>query len=146
MQASIHTIYNAGVILTMNVNQYIGMPYDREVYDCADFVMQVQREMFGRVIALPASRPRISGGGQRHVKDLSLTYAHATDCPVNGDLVLMRQCGKRRATHIGVYFWLDYEAWVLHCSEDTGYSTLNRVRDLPDTSIEIEGYYTWHQT
>ncbi|WP_082337292.1 NlpC/P60 family protein [Xanthomonas oryzae] len=129
----------------MNINQYIGMRYDRDVYDCADFVIQVQREMFGRDIHLPASRPRISSGGQRHIKSLSETYVRPTSSPVDGDIVLMRQCGKKRATHIGVYFFIAHEGWVLHCSEDTGYSTAQQVRTLPDTSVEIEGYYTWHQ-
>lgn len=129
----------------MNVSRFVGIPYDPRSFDCADFVIRVQKELFGRSIRLPASRPRIHTGGQRHVKDLSMQYAAPTDNPRDGDLVLMRQCGRTRATHVGVYFFLDYEPWVLHCSEDNGFSVAQRVRELPDSSVEIEGYYTWLQ-
>lgn len=111
--------------------------------DCADFAILVQRELFGRHVTLPAARPRIHTGGQRHVESISREYAAPTQHPKNGDLILMRQCGKSRATHVGVYFFRDYEAWVLHCSEDNGFSVAQRVRELPDSSVEVAGYYTW---
>ena len=69
----------------MRVNKYIGMRYNRDTFDCADFAILVQREMFGREISLPAARPRIADGGQRHVRELSLQYAEPTQCPKDGD-------------------------------------------------------------
>lgn len=125
----------------MNINKYVGLSYNREKYDCADFAIQVQRELFGREVSLPAARPRIHTGGQRHLQSISQQYAERTDSPRDGDLVLMAQLGRKHATHIGVYFWRDHAAWVLHCTEAVGYSVCQRVSDLGDACLQVEGYY-----
>ena len=46
--------------------------------------------------------------------------------------------------HVGVYFWIAHEAWVLHCNEKTECSVLHRVRDLPSYGVPIEGFYKWN--
>ena len=121
--------------------KYTEIPYDEDTFDCADFVVHVQREMFGREVMLPNGRPR-GIAGQVALPDLAGPYATRTDEPVDGDLVLMKERG--RLGHVGVYFWIAHEPWVLHCNEKTGCSVLHRVRDLPSYGVPIEGFYKWN--
>jgi NlpC/P60 family len=121
---------------------YVGIPYDKDNFDCADFVVMVQREVFGRDIELPQSRPR-GTRGQRQIGQLSRAYAEKTDRPVAGDLVLMFDGGSKYPCHAGVYFEADHSAWVLHNSDNPGHSFNCRVQDLPFFGARIEGFYTW---
>lgn len=123
-----------------DVERFCGIPYDEHEMDCADFVVLVQRELFGREIHLPNGRPR-GVRGQLALGELSKAYATRTDTPQDGDLVVMFDHG--RAGHVGVYFWLAHEAWVLHSNERTGCSVLHLARELPDWGARIEGFYTW---
>lgn len=45
-----------------DVDRFVGIPYDTDTYDCADLVAQVQRELFGRDVQMPARRPRGAAG------------------------------------------------------------------------------------
>jgi hypothetical protein len=125
-----------------DVDRFVGIPYDTDTYDCADLVAQVQRELFGRDVQMPARRPR-GAAGQAAIGGLSAAYAVPTTTPVNGDLVLMFDKGQSRPGHVGVFFHLAHEAWVLHTTSALGSSWLHRVRELPDYGARIEGYYTW---
>lgn len=117
-------------------NLLVGIPY-REDFHCAHFVERVQREMFGREVRLP-------GGGVRKPADRARDYGLApTNSPKDGDLVLMFDFGRPKADHVGVYFRLAHEAWVLHLPAKAGGSVLHRVRDLPGFGLRIEGYYSW---
>ncbi|MCD9096209.1 C40 family peptidase [Luteimonas fraxinea] len=124
----------------IDVEALTGMPYDESSFDCADFVVHVQRALFRREVMLPNGRPR-GTRGQAALGELSKPYGVRTDAPVDGDLVLMFERG--RPAHVGVYFWLAHEAWVLHSCERIGESVLHRVRDLPDFGAPIEGFYRW---
>lgn len=119
---------------------FIGIPYDAHGFDCADFVAHVRREMFGHEVRLPNGRPR-GEAGQVALGELSKGYAVPTDAPRDGDLVMM----KRRAGvgHVGLYFWIAGEAWVLHSNETSGMSVLHRIRELPAWGAIVEGYYAW---
>lgn len=123
-----------------DVERFTGIPYCEQTMDCADFVVLVQRELFGRDFRLPSGRPR-GARGQLALGDLSKPYGTRTDTPADGDLVLMFERG--RPAHVGVYFWLAYEPYVLHSCERIGESVLHRARDLPDFGAPIEGFYTW---
>lgn len=123
-----------------DVERYTEIPYCEQTMDCADFVVLVQRELFGREVTLPNGRPR-GTRGQAVLGDLSRPYGVRTDAPGDGDLVLMREGG--RAAHVGIYFHLAHEGWVLHSNERNGCSVLHRVRDLPDYGAPIEGFYAW---
>ncbi|MDR7193357.1 NlpC/P60 family protein [Luteimonas terrae] len=122
------------------VERYTEIPYCEDTFDCADCVVLVERDLFGREVTLPNGRPR-GARGQAALGELSKPYGVRTDAPNDGDLVLMFERG--RAAHVGVYFHLAHEGWVLHCNERNGCSVLHRVRDLPDFGAPIEGYYTW---
>lgn len=129
-------------MLLAEVERFTLIPYDEQGFDCADLVLLVQRELFGRAVQLPGRRPR-GIAGQAAIGELSRPLATPTIAPQDGDLVLMLEHGHRRPGHAGVYFWLGHEAWVLHANEKTGCSILHRVRDLPDYGLRIEGYYAW---
>jgi hypothetical protein len=123
-----------------DVERYTEIPYCEDTFDCADFVQMVQRELFGRDVQLPNGRPR-GVRGQLALGELSKAYGTRTDTPVDGDLVLMLEGG--RAGHVGIYFHLAHEGWVLHSCQKIGQSILHRVRDLPGFGCPIEGYYAW---
>ena len=119
---------------------FVGLPYDEQEFDCADFVAHVRREMFGHEVRLPNGRPR-GEAGQIALGELSKAYAVPTEQPQDGDLVLM----KRRAGvgQVGLYFRIAGEGWVLHSNETNGASVLQRVRDLLSWGAFVQGYYAW---
>ena len=123
-----------------DVERLTGTPYCEDTFDCADFVVMVQRELFGRDVRLPNGRPR-GARGQLALGELSKPYGVRTDAPRDGDLVVMLEHG--RPAHVGVYFHLAQEGWVLHSNERNGCSVLHRVRELPEYGAPIEGFYTW---
>lgn len=124
----------------MMLDQYIGIPYSED-FDCADFVALVRREMFGHEVRLPNGRER-GERGQIVLPDRIRAYGIPTETPADGDLVLMGRVG-RKGGHVGLYFHLDHEGWVLHSNETDTCSVLHRVRDLPGFGITIKGYYSW---
>ena len=124
------------------MERYVGMPYDERDFDCADLVMQVQRELFGREVRLPNGRPR-GVQGQAAIHGGLGEYATPTDDPNDGDLVLMREPHTKRPGHVGVFFRLAHEGWVLHANETNGCAVLHRVRELPSFGPVVEGYYRW---
>ena len=73
--------------------------------------------------------------------ELSKAYGIRTDDPQDGDGVLMFDQG--RLGHIGVYFHLAHEGYVLHSNESNGCSVLHAIRDLPSFGARVEGYYRW---
>ena len=123
-----------------DVERFRGIPYDEDEMDCADVVVLVQRELFGREVHLPNGRPR-GRRGQLELGELSKAYATRTETPRDGDLVVMFEHGV--PGHVGVYFWLAHDAWVLHSTERIGCSELHLARELPNWGARIEGYYSW---
>lgn len=123
-----------------DVERFTGVPYCEQTMDCADFVVLVQRELFGREVRLPNGRPR-GARGQLALGELSKPYGVPTDTPADGDLVLMLEHG--RPAHVGLYFWLAHEAHVLHSCERIGESVIHRARDLPAFGAPISGYFKW---
>lgn len=124
---------------------YVGLPYCPRTLDCADLVALVQRELFRRNVLLPGRRPRPL---QEEAQALALRAAMgglavATEVPQDGDLVLMFDGGEMRPGHVGTWFFLDHEAWVLHTSHELGGSCLHRMRDLQGYGLRVEGIYTW---
>ncbi|WP_115528050.1 MULTISPECIES: peptidoglycan endopeptidase [Xanthomonas] len=124
------------------VERFLNIPYDADTYDCADLVVHVQRELFGRAVQMPARRPR-GVAGQAALGGLSHAYGVPTTTPGDGDLVLMFNKGQSRPGHVGIFFHLAHEGWVLHTTSALGSSWLHRVRELPEYGARIEGYYTW---
>lgn len=126
-----------------DVERFTLIPYDPDTADCADLVVLVQRELFGRIVSMPGRRPRGAQGAAK-LGELSAAYARRREGPPeDGDLVLMFDHGQRNPGHAGVFFRLAHEGWVLHSNEQNGCSVLHRVRDLVGFGLRIEGYYEW---
>jgi len=123
------------------LDRFIAIPYCEHTFDCADLVMLVQRELFGRDIRLPGARQRGLRGVAK-VGEVSRQLAARTQTPKDGDLVLMIE--HARPSHVGVWFWRAHEAWVLHANERNGCSVLHRLRELPQFGLTVEGVYRWH--
>lgn len=125
------------------VERFTLIPYAADSFDCADLVVLVQRELFGRAVTLPGRRPR-GARGAAELRCLARPYARRREGPpLDGDLVLMIDHGQQHPGHAGVYFFLAHEGWVLHTNEQTGCSVLHRVRDLSGFGLRIEGFYEW---
>jgi hypothetical protein len=128
-----------------DLERFVGLPYCARTMDCADLVLLVQAELFGRTVCLPGARPR----PLRPEAQAPLLRAQADQLarrvaePSDGDLVLMTDAGDKAPGHAGTYFRLDHEDWVLHTSHALGGSCLHRTSALPSMGLRIEGYYTW---
>lgn len=120
--------------------RFVGVRYDPDAMDCADFVAHVRRELHGHEVRMPHERPR-GDEGRRALGDLAQQYGKPTDDPQDGDLVLMRAPGRR--WHVGLFYWIGGDACVLHCASAFGCSVIHALRDLPRFLLRVEGIYRW---
>lgn len=125
-----------------DLDRFVGLPYCPRRMDCADLVLLVQAELFGRAALLPG-RPRPLRPDDQAVQLRAQTeqLAQRVDQPADGDLVLMIDAGQDRPGHAGTFFFLAHEPWVLHTSETLGGSCLHRLADLPSMGLRVESYY-----
>jgi len=122
-------------------DRYVGQPYVPGENDCAELAARVQREVFGREIALPSERAFGLRGLTAQIDAARDDYGTRTDSPADGDAVLMRCRGK--LSHIGVYCDLDGVGWVLHAVRNAGQVVRHRLRELPLQGLAVEGFYRW---
>lgn len=120
---------------------YLGLPYIMGEFDCANLAANVQREIYGREIALPRDRAHNLFDISAQIDDLKSDYAERTESPQDGDAVLM--IGRGRLNHIGVVALINGECWVLHAMRNAGQVVRHRVRDLAAVNLTVEGYYRW---
>jgi hypothetical protein len=120
-----------------DLDRLVGMPY-RPDFNCAHFVEHVQREVFGREVRLPGGGPR---NPEAAAQDFGLVL---TAAPADGDLVLMFDFGRSRASHVGLWFLRDHEPYVLHSNERDGCSVFHRLRDLHGLGLRLEGFYRFN--
>lgn len=134
--------------LAQVIERYVGVPYVPGQFDCADLVIKVLREVFGREISLPQDRVRPIA-----YHDMARTI---TDCASSvarrrppgdireGDGVLLAR-GSAYPTHIGVLVRLGEpgEWYVLHNACVRISSVLTLLRDLPLHGWRVEGIYEW---
>ena len=125
---------------------YLGVPYKARTSDCADLVIRVQKELFGREVTFPGKRPRpLKPEEQVEVlAQYKEAMAFRVDSPQDGDSVLMYEVGKSVAGHVGVYFFISYTPYLLHNAEwmPNG-SCLHKIQDLSSIGLTVEGYYRW---
>lgn len=127
------------------LDRYIGIPYCEQTMDCADLAVLVQAELFGRAINIPGRRQRLAAPRATIERMVCGTDAMAGELAYrikredlrDGDLVLMRS----ETLHIGTVFEVAGALWVLHAFANIGHSTLHRLRDLPQLSLSVEGFY-----
>lgn len=120
--------------------RYLGVAYDADTCDCADFVSLVRLELHGHEVAMPNGRPR-GRDGQAALGDLSRPYGDPTDNPQDGDLVLMKR--GRGLWHVGLFYRIAGEDYVLHSMDTETCSVLHKVRELPLWGLKVEGVYSW---
>ena len=121
---------------------YVGRPYVAGEFDCAHLVVAVMAERFGRTITLPAHARELRARDAQ-IAMLQGELAKLADEPHEGDVVLMRAAGRRRALghHIGV--WCAPGApHVLHCTAEIG-TCLHPLRALATHGLEATGVYRW---
>lgn len=118
---------------------YVGLPY-REA-DCAALAGRVQREVFGRELALPEARAPGLRTLSWQIEELKADYAEPAPTPRDGDAVLM--LARARLQHIGVYCDIDGVPYVLHAVRNAGQTCLHRLCDLGRYGLTVEGYYRW---
>lgn len=129
----------------LRAQAYVGMAYEPDVFDCAHLFMQVQRELFGRDMAVPTqyTQHRQGRAGQAaQIKAAKEDLATRITSPEHGCAVLLVSSGD--VWHIGVVLLHHCEAWVLHNSRVMGGVALNRLRDFAWRGQRIEGYYLWN--
>ncbi len=118
---------------------YVGVPYSEN--DCAELCVRVQREVFGRVIRLPAGRAASVHGISHQIGSLKDNYAEPTESPADGDAVLM--IGRGRLNHIGLYVMVNGVPHCLHALRGAGQVCLHRIRELPRQGLTLVGYFRW---
>lgn len=132
-----------------DAQSYVGTEYVAGTYDCGHLFLDVQRQVFGRDLAMPVGfgpEHRQGRAGQAHqialVRD---ALADRIDQPVHGCAVLLTSPTDAGALlwHIGTVFVYRGNEWVLHNSHAMGSASLNRLRDFAWRGQRIEGFYTW---
>lgn len=120
-----------------DIERYVGIEYCESTMNCAEFVKLVELKLFQREVRIPSGSPR-GARGQIMLGELSKPYGVRTESPTDGDFVIMH--GKRRGWHVGVYFHICHEGYILHCADEAKRSELTPVREI---GSPIEGYYKW---
>ena len=130
---------------------YVGMPYVPDDFVCADLAVQVQRELFGRVVAmpvhgqLPASVARAGSGAIKRLRD---TLADPVEQPATGDAAMLwtpegTETRMLQRWHVGTVIMHGGEIWVLHNSAATMGAALQRLADLKRQGLRLDGFYRW---
>lgn len=128
------------------IERYVGLPYRPGEFDCADLVQLVQRELFGREIRLPQdrNRPSVPRAMAREIARMQPAIArerpeYAQAETGDGVLLLVGEL----PLHIGVWFRLPAEDYVLHNDREAMQSVLTRWRDLRLLGFRVGGIYEW---
>lgn len=121
---------------------YLGRPYLPGEYDCAALAVDVQRDVFGRRVDLPAERPADPQTSAALLSVLQADHVVRLADPEEGCIVLMRR-GAEGEWHVGTWFCAVAEGWVLHLTRTPLGATVAKVRVLARLGFQIEGYYRW---
>jgi len=117
---------------------YIGRSYAEA--NCAQLAVQVQREVYDRIIQLPEPAKGLRAQTQQ-INDMQHVVAEPVVEPIDGDAIVMHCRGS--LSHVGVFCLINNQRWVLHAMKNAGHAVLHRVCDLPSVGLGIEGYYRW---
>jgi hypothetical protein len=129
--------------------RYVGRQYVEGMFDCADMARLVQKEVFGRDVAIPGSRDYADKIGIGRLRAMEEQIAREidnvvtrTESPREGDGVLL--IGRGYAEHIGIYCVIGGEPYVLHAANNYRQVVLSQVRNLEILhGLKVEGYYRW---
>ena len=129
-------------------DKYLGRPYLRGEFDCADLVVEVARAEFGRAVALPRHAEGVRAR-DRQIERLTGELGRQLDRAAgeaiqDGDIVLMKAAGRRLSLghHIGVAAVLPLAACVLHCLAGVGVAR-HPLDCLAARQLTLTGIYRW---
>ena len=129
-------------------DKYLGRPYLRGEFDCADLVVEVARAEFGRAVALPRHAEGVRARDEQ-IERLTGELGRRLDgaageAPQDGDIALMKAAGRRLSLghHIGVVAALPLAVCVLHCLAGVGV-VRHPIDFLGDRQLELTGIYRW---
>lgn len=116
--------------------------YQAKSFDCGDLARLVLLEVFNRSIAIPTARGDGPFADSGLVVKCCEEIGTPTSEPMDGDAVVM--IGRGRLAHVGVYYKLNGEEWVLHNSREAKQVVRHRIRDLPGTGLTLDRFYRWN--
>lgn len=131
--------------------RYVGMEYVDGQFDCADLVVLVQRELFGRLLDVPLAAAR-SAGVRGQARDLAghlARYTRPTAEPFTGCLALFWEVTPNgipplnRRWHIGTVFLHLGAPWVLHCQNETFGTRLQPLHEALAGPLHFESFLEW---
>ena len=129
-------------------DKYLGRPYLRGEFDCADLVVEVARAEFGRAVALPRHAEGVRAR-DRQIEELTGVLGRRLDRAAgeaiqDGDIVLMKAAGRRLSLghHIGVVAALPLAACVVHCLAGIGVAR-HALDCLAERGLALTGFYRW---
>ena len=129
-------------------DKYLGRPYLRGRFDCADLVVEVAQAEFGRAVALPRHAEGVRAR-DRQIEELTGVLGRRLDgaageVPHDGDVVLMKAAGRRLSLghHIGVVAALPLAACVVHCLAGVGV-VRHSLDCLAERGLALTGFYRW---
>lgn len=131
-------------------DRYVGLPYVPGEFECGDFAVRVQHEIFQREIRLPTGRLPGAMGRARQLAEHRDEFSRRIDeaAAEEGDAVLINTRGLDQ--HIGVLCFIGGEWWVMH-NLSVGKNQMNycgqvvrhRLREMVRRGYKIEGFYRW---
>lgn len=122
------------------LQDYVGREYRVGLYDCAHLVRDVQKDLFGREIALPGHHPMGAAGQRRVINAMRDELASRIDVPFPGCAAILTEGDH---IHIGTVALRHGEPWILHCSHKLGSAHLHRLSDLERWGMSLQGYFAW---
>lgn len=125
----------------MDIDKYIGIPYDYKNMDCAAFVAKVLQEAHGKELVAPTNSRTSYRSRNEAVAASRGVLAERLEKPEEGCIVLMYEAGQDVHWHLGLYYLVDYYPQVLHSSARIGSSSLDKLSDLKSYGLEVEGFY-----
>ena len=123
--------------------KYIGLPYIKEEYDCAEFARCVLRDELNLNIPIPSERSW-RGKDAQTILDFGNNFVCRTDEPKEFDAVVMRIKGSRLVigSHFGLFVVNGGIKYVIHCMSGIGV-IMTQIGKLNAINLELEGFYSW---
>lgn len=127
------------------LQDYVGREYRVGLYDCAHLVADVQKDLFGREIALPGHHPMGTAGQRKVINAMRDELAVKIEVPFPGCAVLLASFTDdgHEVLHIGTVALRNGEEWVLHNSAHFGSAQFKRLAELTRMGLVWKGWYAW---
>ena len=123
--------------------KYVGLPYVKGEYDCAEFARCVLHNELRLDIPIPSERSW-RGKDAQSILDFGNEFVFRTDEPRDFDAVVMRIRGDRLilGSHVGLFAINGGIKYVIHCMSGIGV-IMTQVGRLSAINLELEGFYRW---